>query len=252
MGQIEKKYLLRVHNRLIVGFWLLATVVLSGVYTETLFSKSVFQEHAMPFTDLETFVRCLERHECKIITPWLTISDIQELSGFEQLGERFENTKISNPILLASADEIPQKILEENEVFLVNIGPRKTRMQWIQGNKNCSYYVVKIPFQQFSSFPVRKNSTFLRKLNKVSEIFQERGLDKAMDRKYFSDSLSKCQENWSKNRRENDELVQQSLKSMSGAFIFYAIGTFLGMLALIFERILHSLFDKRGTIYCTP
>lgn len=244
-SQIGKNYLFCVYNRLMVGFWLLAVLVLQGAYTGTLFSESVFHQHYMPFTDLETFVQCLENYKCKIITPWLTISELQELSNFGDLGERFEKTKISNPFLLAPVQDIPMKILEEQDKFLVNVGPRKTRMQWIHGNKECVYYVIKLPFRQYSAFPVQKNSTHLQKLNKIAQIFQEYGLEKGMDREYFSDSLSRCQKKWSKRRSENDDRVQQSLISISGAFIYYVIGISVGMIGLILENVVHRTFDKR-------
>lgn len=126
--------------KILASCWLLISLVIDGAYTSCLFSQSILLKTKVPFSDLESFLRCLENFECRLISHTKTIAYFQELihnSDNNRLGERFRIILQNNPPKIVPVESIPGMILKEKNQYLVNMGSKQTRLSWISGNEKC-------------------------------------------------------------------------------------------------------------------
>lgn len=237
--EFKKSDLRSTSIRLIVCGWIIGGLVLTSAYSGSLFSKRIFVKYNLPFTDLETFVQCLEQGRCRIITNTLSNNFMQYLLGPHQLGSRIRGTLDRNPIRVTPADDIPDAILKENNQYLVNGGSTGDRLFLISGNRNCHFYTMRMAYFQIPAFPFAKNSSHPKSFNKILSSSRELGLMQAIKRKYMSESL--CKEEWSSSRPATDSFKGQTLFSMATTFYFYALGVCIGFVGLVVE-VISNLF----------
>lgn len=219
MNKFHERFLKRTATRLVFAAWILGCVVLGGSYTSALFSQTVIVRRSLPFTDLETFVQCLEISKCRIITHTQTASYIQAFLTLEDgVGARIRASLKKNPMLIKPIDEIAPAILREKKQYLVSIGPKITRLAWIDGNRGCRFYIMDTGFLESNAFPVGKcNSEYLHQLNKVALVLRETGLEQALRKRYHAMVL--CDEKW--NSRKLSAFLHSNLfHSLFTLFVF--------------------------------
>lgn len=219
--------------RIVIAFWLLANVVILGAYTGKMFSQKVGSGVNFPFTDLETFVQCLEKGQCRFVTPSLSLSYFQSLTTpGTALGVRIGRSLEKNPPLIDSGD-LYTTILKEQSVYLVTPGPRSRYLTAAALYDGCPFYAVNIPYLDYFAFPVAKNSSFIHVINKITHLFNENGVSDAIDRRYLGSMV--CDTYWSSNTRSTSWFEKGNmLGSMATTFYVLvvghvlAIGSFLG------------------------
>lgn len=206
--------------------WSVCFFVLTSTYSGCLFSRKVSQKPDLPFTDMESFVQCLEKTLCTLVTPDLSASFIQDLiSPNSTYGARVEASRTYNPFLIALLfEETKKKILETKNRYLVAIGPKPIIFKWINENKNCQFFVMDMPSTELMSFPLPKNFSLLEKINEATLLIQENGITTMLKRKIgvFVD-LCQQQQQQKQNKVENvrDEIP---FRSVAVVFGLYCIG----------------------------
>lgn len=242
-----RQSLFKFHSiRFIFSVWTLGAVVFATAYTSVLFSQTVIAKRKLPFTNFETFVACLERKECRIITHTKSLSSLQQLvAPGSSLGSRIDAALVQNPIIVAPILEIPRAILKEKKQFLVTVRPINDLMYQTAGNRNCKYYLLDLKLSEVNAFPLAKNSSLLRPFNKLASSFREQGLDKAIFNMYSSKSV--CDEQWLKGRPSKSWSEKgYMLSSMSTTMLFYGLGSGAGFAIFIAEWLVGNV--KRRSV----
>src|SRR5262249_34486792 len=149
----------------------LTSIVLTGAYTGSLFTQKLLSSN-VPFTDFESFLKCLEGNRCKLIVPSRTHGPLIFITQpGSDLSTRVNKILDSNRPQYASTSEIFEKIKNDKKTFYVYIGVDEGARLYIKGQQ-CSYYVVRTAFQQPAGLVIRKNLTILNEINKVALYFQ--------------------------------------------------------------------------------
>jgi hypothetical protein len=232
--------LLRLYSfRIIATWWILIMLVLNSAYTGVLFSKAVAQKDHLPFKDVESFVDCLERKNCRIVSYSTSISYLERVAAANSsLNFRFLAAIDKNPLKIVPIENIVDEIEKEKSHYLVSIGPKSTRLSWMRGNLGCKFHMIDIGINEFRTFPVAKNSSLLPILEKAALYFREFGLVDALNRKYDSSDL--CEK---KPKRKFESV--QFWGFISTAFCFYGIGIVICVVCFIVEM---DACKKRGSV----
>lgn len=213
-------------------FWGYSIVVLASAYSGLLFSKKIVNDGSAPFTDFESFIACVEKGRCVVVTPLLSVSYILYLtSPGSPHAARFEKAFVKNPIKVISKDQIPQRILEEESVFLTWVTAKNELPGYIDDKARCSYLIVPTPETTIGAFPVRKGAKELRKaLDIVASTVRQVGLQFAVGLepvdKPCTSSLTSYEAVHANNQKMNFE------KSLRIPFYFFISG--LGGSTLLF------------------
>lgn len=100
---------------IIIGAWALITIVLGSAYTGVLFSRKMSLSVQAAFTELETFVKCLEEIRCRVVTMSMTNSYYLMLTApGSELSARVRNSfRYSPALVIPQAEAIFEAILRE-------------------------------------------------------------------------------------------------------------------------------------------
>lgn len=228
--------------QLIIGAWLMGAAVLQCAYTGILFSNTV-STAPYPFTDLETFLDCLERKQCQMVT----LS--QETSFFQRLlsdpsTSRFQPTLQYNPVLTESSENIINKVLNEKEKYLTIIGDKRDFLRSIGNNQECNFYMVDVGWSDKNGFPLAKKSPHRETLNLVANTFRELGFDEAVYEK-----SSKSFPQASCNKWVGASLEKSNIKSIFfTSFYLYAAAILFEILVFLVEICLHHFRLQLGNL----
>lgn len=222
--------------RLVAGFWALASIVVVTLSTGLLCSLNIGGSVELPFTDLESFVDCLAEDRCRMIAPSKSFSFLQLLTSTENLGSRVLDAIKRHPIEISPEEEIPKRILQEKDHFLVWPGSSTTLLYHIRKYGDCDFHIVEAPYKVFGAFPLRKNSTWLPLLNGLAAPFHESGLGTVIHAKYEKRSV--CS-----GFRKKDTFVR--FASLRTLFLWYGCGILASAAVLVGEMIAGAVHAGR-------
>lgn len=188
--------------------------------------------NALPFRDFRTFVECLEKARCRIISHTAGASYLQILAAKESpLGRRILATFRDRPILITPTSEITDAILREERVYLVWIASRLVFDQSVGGNRDCEFYVVSAPLQEAWTFPVRKGSPLRSLLNRMSIPFRENGLGYVLQRRHSMPDM--CDQKSATTRQWNAQSTDAE------TFYVYGVGMAISVAVFGIELLAH-------------
>jgi hypothetical protein len=224
--------------RVVLIGWICSGMVISSAYTGILFSKSLSVQRYFPYTDVDSFISCLEKEECRLITATKLSSIFYQLftAPNSTLNKRFFNSLERNPAAIATQDKIYEMILAEKNQYFVAATSGDSAYHLINSNRNCSYYIINSGYSEVWSFPIAKNSTHLRKWTKAATIMREYGLSKALKRKYVGPDL--C---FTKISETVSVKGKNVINFISITLIVFVSGIFLATVAFVVE-----ITHKRG------
>jgi hypothetical protein len=224
---------------LIITFWALAFVVLTSAYTGALFSRKITITGKVPFTDLNSFVDCVAKDDCRIIVSILSNSGLQSLlNPGSDAAMKLEEPLRKNPIMVAPKAQIPEIIKSNRKQYYVWLTSKNGFAYFIQNHQNesCSFYSITTPYNDNNAFAVRKNSSVLRVLNKAANVMRASGFTDYLELKYHLHAgSSNC-----KGGEETNVNVHVEFTEVYIVVGFYCMGTLGGLISLLAELGTHK------------
>lgn len=224
--------LLQVHSiRTVLVPWLLSVMVLSSVYTSMLFSQKLKEPESLPFRNLETFVKCLEAKQCRMITYALSSTQVQSfISSESDQGRRIRETVKERPVIIKPIETIIDHILAESKQFLVWIIDKALFDRFAGRDRDCKFYIVNTFETEPWTFPIRKKSPLKKYLNQGAAMFRECGIARAIAKRHQND-WSVCDPSF----KEAARLSHFGWSVTAAILIIYAIGATAGLVVLFVE-----------------
>lgn len=234
----EPSLLQPLHIRTSYGAWILGGLVLTSSYTGMLFSEKLIQNSDVPFTDLESFVSCLERGQCRLVTHTESITYYLQLTlpGTE-ITDRVQKALQTFPTVIIPEGQILQAILNEDRYYLVWHWPKDLVYYHIDGNRDCAYYLVNSRFSEQLTFPVQKNSTLLKSLDRLAYVLTENRIHYNMRGKYFRPAECGTERSMNAGRA--------GLGSIPTAVYFYAVGMGMAGMTIVAELLVWKWVKRR-------
>lgn len=223
--------------RLVVAFWALTYIILGKAYTGVLFSLKISHSATVPFKDLESFADCLDTGGCKLIMPTLSVSYMHMLTSSADHVTSRMGTILARPGTVQTLNEtlIPRAILDTRDTYLVWMWNKIGVNYQIGGNEACLYYFLDLPYKDITAFPVRKNSSLLRKLDRMAAPFMEGALGRTLQLKYLSpaarDDFCKFRERGRRSWLDDGG----GLYAMRTTFLLYVLGASVAIIGLSVE-----------------
>lgn len=152
------------------------------------------------------------------------------------LGSRIQKSLAYNPARIVPISlDILSAIIEEENRYLVAVWPKNVLLSLTSGNLNCLYYTMDL-IAEVLTFPFAKNSTYSKKLNKMTLYLFEFGLQQVLKNRCVK--KSQCGEYWKQRAQLSSEFQSQMLTSMATTFCFYALEIFIAVATFLSEVLL--------------
>lgn len=183
-------------KRVLISSLALAGLVLTESYTGYLFSKKVASPSRKPFTDMNTFVDCLETKKCAMVlsTPYVGIVKNRLESNGSSIMARLKKVYDDQPFAAYPLKNLMNIILEDKNKYVVSLLAETDFYYAIKYEDQCKYYKVVLDKEYppgANSFPLSKNSPIHQDLDLVAADFLDYGLLKNILTKYLA-TENKC------------------------------------------------------------
>lgn len=223
----------RISIRCLLSIWGLAILVLSGLYSGSLVSSLLNGSAKLPFKDLPTFVECVERKMCELISYQDSASSASTreiLESNDSLYLRLQKFINHDKFFLYTHDEVLNVIAEEKSKYLTTVMNKLNYLSRTNSNNFCLFSTVSYKWE-FVAFPASKKFSLKHKLDLFADHVVESSLVERITSKYIKVEPV-C---------END-IIRRDLQPVnifgffSSAFML-GIGCFVGCFVLILEKL---------------
>src|SRR5262249_37400991 len=116
----------------------------------------------------------------------------------------------------APIETIDQEILNEKVKYLVAITSRLYFLYRANGNVDCKYYSMDLPFKYAYAFQVMKYYCFLDEMNKMNQNLMKSGLHKPIYNKYSKPNLCKQSKVWYARRKMLSVMISHFMVLLVG------------------------------------
>lgn len=185
-NQTQEMDLFHLSMRIIIAFWAVSALIVSGVYSGKLLTFLLKMKIVYPFHDFGTFVECLEREECQFATnmnPSIVISMFSndEIEYALRINKVIHKTGIA---IYPSVDGLTEDILRRKDKYLVWFATEPNFLASVEDHKECKFTYVSTNFFDRYHFPMRKNSTFKKIIDSFTLRVRSMGRHLKMYNKY--------------------------------------------------------------------
>lgn len=185
-----------VGTRILVTFWALSAVIISGQYSGNLLSFLLKTKISFPFYNFDDFVSCVERNECRLAVASVTSSYIaflqySNVARYYRLGQALNKY----PPLVKPSKDIPDYILGADQPILVWLTSEPTFYSMTNNNQNCTFAKIDTDMMDRYNFPINKNSRYKQLIQNFSKSIRNYGIQSKFYRRYSLRDTDTCQMN---------------------------------------------------------
>lgn len=227
-------------SNVLFTLWGVSSVALCGTYTGTMFSHRLTAGIDPPFTDLPSFLSCLEAGRCKLIATHWQDYIIDRLQSIVATDPGMAHVSFAADKILKVNDtrKLWNKILSSSDAYWTTIELRADFNVHTNHNHKFRYYAVEASFKDVGAIAVPKRSPFLDQLNDASKLFSECGMGHALMQKYIRD----WDVQWSdENALDSASLDHVTFRSVRSFYVFYFTGVAVGIVVLLAELLKHYM-----------
>lgn len=233
-----ESYLLKILRREVLFFgkhtciWIIsaAALILSRSYTGYLFTNRIMAEPQKPFDDLESFTTCVQTQKCTLAIKTGSLSYVRQLTDTNgsQIFQKLRMALNENPLQTFALTDLFKKIKNDKSSFYTALIWDTDFYYGATGHNVCDYYAISAALLPGSnSFPLPKNWTPKRELDKFAAIFQEQGFITQIMSRYNIATTTRC---------PRVILVESdSIEFLLDIFVFLLAGESLAALCLCLE-----------------
>lgn len=216
--------LLRECKRFCIALMSLAALILLRSYTGYIFSQGIALYPQMPFTDLATFVQCMETGKCRMAVQSPTYGYCKDvISGDTELLRRLRAVLAKAPLIVPpTMADMLTAIQKETSVYLVGFASAMD-FYYAARHDHCSFYKLTTVFSAApGTIPIPKKFPYRKELDHMALAMRESGMSDKILSNYYRVSEDSCP-------KAKQELKAASMRFLMDVFIFFGGGLLLSM-----------------------
>lgn len=220
------------HPRVIVFCFLLLEFMLLSCYTGVSYSNKMLSKFKAPYTDVDTFITCVWTRQCRLVGSASSASLTWLLSQAASSSRGGLTEALSrNPIQYVAREDILTEVLRDRTTYTSAVLPRDVFSELSSNNRDCLFYLVRIPYMDMGAFPFQKKRRYHKEFDRMARYFQEHGLSIGLERKYNLQG-----DTCSQSREAVGSSPSLTIRVLYGVLCFYAAGAIASALVLSCER----------------
>lgn len=232
-NQNQEMNLFRTGTRILLVFWAISALVVSGVYSGNLLSFLLKNELDYPFKNFGTFIECIERQQCQLVVPAASSYSMTMMMKSMINGQngRFKRVFGTNRILeIPDLEILTQKVIDTKDRYLVWLTTDATFAALTDNNKLCQFYSIDSGLSDRYHFPIRKNFTTKKLLDVFTMHLQNSGTHRKIYESYVDvNPISSC-------TSDIDEGTPMAVSSVLSLLFILLIGYGISSFIFGFEK----------------
>lgn len=233
-NQSQEMNLFRTSTRILLLFWAVSALVVSGVYSGTLLKFLLENKLDYPFTDLNSFLVCLEKQQCQLALNSASSSHTALLfNSTKENNERIQKILQKNPPIISESYTIlASQVASTLDKYVVWLTTEPTLYRVRNQSWDCNFTSIKTGVTDLFRFPVQKNSSLKNILDSFAFRLKTSGLNLRFYNRYNANKKPCKQEQ----KVDEESRTPLPIVSMYNLLFILLVGYVLSTFILIYEK----------------